>query len=183
MKLLTLTCNECGAPLEVPAKTKFLTCSYCSARLAVQHSSSAVYTEVLETIGRRTEQLADDVETLKLQNRLLRLDREWSEERQRYLVHDKHGRQHVPGTAGGAIGVVMAVGFGIFWIITAGSMGAPGFIPLFGLAVIVIGVLVGISHMGKAEAYRTARRRYERRRRELVDRLQSQAHAESPRDT
>ena len=42
MRLVSLNCNQCGAPLEVPEKVQFLTCGYCSARLnkaeAYQHS-------------------------------------------------------------------------------------------------------------------------------------------------
>ncbi len=58
MRLLSLTCNHCGAPLEVPAKTRFLTCNYCSSRLEVHRSGSAVHTEVLEAIEERTKKIA-----------------------------------------------------------------------------------------------------------------------------
>ena len=37
-KLLNLSCNHCGAPLQVPEETKYLTCTYCSSRLQVEHS-------------------------------------------------------------------------------------------------------------------------------------------------
>ena len=39
MKLFSLNCNKCGAPLDVPGKVRFLTCQYCSAKLSVQRTS------------------------------------------------------------------------------------------------------------------------------------------------
>lgn len=43
-------------------------------------------------------------------------------------------------SAMGAFGAVIAVIFGIFWTITAASMGAPGFFPFFGVLFILMGV-------------------------------------------
>ena len=40
----------------------------------------------------------------------------------------------------GAVGSVIAVIFGIFWTITAASMGAPFFFPLFGVLFILLGL-------------------------------------------
>jgi hypothetical protein len=64
VELLSLSCNKCGAPLEVPAGTNFLTCSYCKSRLAIHTSGSAFYTEVLEQIDQKTTQILDKVDTL-----------------------------------------------------------------------------------------------------------------------
>ena len=72
MKLLALNCNRCGAPLEVPQKAKFITCTFCQTQLSIQRSGGAAYTEALEELGERTEQLVDDVEVLKLQGELNR---------------------------------------------------------------------------------------------------------------
>ena len=91
MKVISVSCNHCGAPLEVPKKARFVTCKYCSSRLAIKATESATYTEVLEAIGERTEKIAQDVETIKLQNRLERLDREWQTDRRRFMTRDKHG--------------------------------------------------------------------------------------------
>ena len=83
MKLLALNCNHCGAPLEVPEKANYLTCTFCQTQLSVQRSGGAAYTEALEKLDERTEQIADDVEILKLQAELDRLDREWTSGRER----------------------------------------------------------------------------------------------------
>ena len=69
MKHIYLTCNKCGASLEVPEATRFLTCTACSSQLEVHRSGSTAYTEVLEA-----------VEPVKLDLELEKLDREWVEE-------------------------------------------------------------------------------------------------------
>jgi LSD1 subclass zinc finger protein len=106
MKLLALNCNRCGAPLEVPEKAKFVTCTFCQTQLAVQRSGGAAYTEALEKLDERTEQIADDVEILKLQAELDRLDREWTSGRERYMRADNNGVMSVP-TRAGALAVML----------------------------------------------------------------------------
>lgn len=52
-----------------------------------------------------------------------------------------------PGRAPSAIGVwgaVVAVVFGIFWTAQAARMGAPAFMPIFGVLFIITGVITGI---------------------------------------
>ena len=70
---LKLTCNQCGASLEVPEETRFLTCTACSSQLEVHRSGSTAYTEVLEA-----------VEPVRVELELEKLDREWMEEIEKY---------------------------------------------------------------------------------------------------
>ncbi len=44
-------------------------------------------------------------------------------------------------SAMGAVGSVIAIVFGIFWTIQAGTMGAPGFFVLFGIMFIGVGIV------------------------------------------
>lgn len=53
-------------------------------------------------------------------------------------------------SAMGAVGSVIAVIFGIFWTITAVSMGAPFFFPLFGVLFIILGVVQAVYHFKNA---------------------------------
>ena len=53
-------------------------------------------------------------------------------------------------SAMGAVGSVIAVIFGIFWNITAVSMGAPFFFPLFGVLFIILGVVQAVYHFKNA---------------------------------
>ena len=158
MQLLSLTCNHCGAPLEVPGEARFVTCTHCSSRLAVQRSGGAAYTEVLEVLDQRTEQIADDVEKLKLENRLERLDREWMLQRDQYMVHDNHGRRHFPSKVGSLFAMVFVIGFAIFWMAVAQHAAAI----LFGLVFIVVAAGLFLTRIVKANEYECRRRRYER---------------------
>ena len=53
-------------------------------------------------------------------------------------------------SAMGAVGSVIAVIFGIFWTITAASMGAPFFFPLFGVLFIILGIVQAVYHFKNA---------------------------------
>lgn len=59
-------------------------------------------------------------------------------------------------SAMGAFGSVIAVVFGIFWTITAASMGAPGFFPLFGVLFIIMGIAQAVYNFKNA----TGKKRY-----------------------
>ena len=171
MKLLSLNCNKCGAPLDVPGKVRYLTCQYCSAKLSVQRSNGAAYTEVLEDIDERTEKIADDVETIKLQNRLERLDREWNGWRVGYMIRGKDGEYSIPTMAGSMVGGLFVAAFGVVWIIFAFSMGAPVFFPLFGVIFIAFALFGTITVSRKARAYKDHQRRYESERRDAIREL------------
>lgn len=53
-------------------------------------------------------------------------------------------------SAMGALGSVIAVIFGIFWTITAASMGAPFFFPLFGVLFIILGIVQAVYNFKNA---------------------------------
>jgi len=169
MKLLSLTCSHCAAPLEVPENAKFVTCSYCSARLAVHQSGGAAYTEVLEALEQRAEKIAEDVESLKLQSELDRIDREWMLERERYMLHDKHGRRHYPSKVGGSIMMVFVIGFAIFWMFMARETT----VVLFGFVFIAVAVVMFLVNLSKADQYERRRQQYERRRSQILRRIES----------
>lgn len=50
----------------------------------------------------------------------------------------------------GAAGAVIAAIFGIFWTITAVSIGAPAIFPVFGVIFILVGVVQGLYHLKNA---------------------------------
>lgn len=177
MNVVTVQCNECGAPLEVPASTRFLTCAHCGSSLRLQRSGGAAFTEVLESlerVGAQTEEIRGDVETIKLQNELERLDREWEREERTLLPRDKHGRP-IPisrsGSGAGAVGAVVVIAGGIIWTGMTLAMGAPGFFPAFGVVFCAAAALAMIGNSKRAARYRRRLADYEARRRELTRRL------------
>ncbi|MCC9598965.1 hypothetical protein LOC67_00225 [Stieleria sp. JC731] len=184
MKVIPLNCNHCGAPLEVAAKARFVTCSFCNARLSIQQTGSSYSTEVLDDIRETTQQIARDVQQLKSNSAIEQLDHKWERQRGRHLVSDKHGRQHLPSKAGAIFGGGLIVAFGIFWMIMAfgissagRAMGAPGvfgIFPLFGLIFIAAGIFNVFRIVQKADEYQRDHDDYLRERRELAKRVMDQ---------
>jgi DNA-directed RNA polymerase subunit RPC12/RpoP len=161
---LSVSCNHCGAPLQIPTGTRFLTCTYCGSRLEVHQSQGAVYTKVLQSI----DKIAEDVSAIRRQNELEQLDREWMLRRDSLLVRGKDGRTAIPSTAASVVVCIITVVVGIGWTIGTASAGAPGLFTLFGLAFIAIGILTGISGATKASQYADAERDYQQRRQSLL---------------
>jgi hypothetical protein len=171
MRLVSLNCNQCGAPLEVPEKIKFVTCVYCSAHLSIRHEGNAVYSEALDEIEKRTGKIAEDLEILKIQSELESLDRQWMLDRDRFKVKGQDGHYSVPGQAGSIAGMILAAVFGVFWTVTAASMGAPGLFPLFGIVFVIAAIAGGIASLKKADAYQRNHKSYEVERKMLLHRL------------
>jgi len=171
MNVISVSCNKCGAPLEVPDKTKYLTCSHCGSKLEIQHSGGAYFTSVLEEIGRRTEKMSDDLEVIKLQNDLERIDREWQMKRQGLMTRKKNGSESVPSTTGTVIAFGGVILFAIIWTIMASTMGAPAVFPLFGLFFIVMAFSGMVSSVKKSNEYETLKRQYESERSRLLNKM------------
>ncbi len=172
MSTIALSCNHCGAPLEIPHEMRFLTCSHCGSRLGVKHSGSAVYTSVLERIEKQTEEIAGRVQTLELQNELERLDREWEMERRNFMTVDKHGRESEPSAIAGLVSGLAIIGFGLIWIVGIASNGGNGIVAIIGVALIALGIFLMFSTYKESNLYAQCRTRYEERRNGLVNRIE-----------
>lgn len=157
--------------MEVPENTAFLTCGYCSSRLAVRRSGNAVYTEVLEALEKRTQRIAKDVEVIKMQNQLAELDRQWMVDREKYMVRGKYGASRVPTRAGSVIFMLITVVFGLVFLGMGFSSDAPLPAMLFALLFVGAAVAAGVYRAQKAESYQRGKRNYQRRRQELLRNL------------
>lgn len=179
MKVISVTCNNCGGPLEIPRKVKFFTCGYCSSQLEIRQSGNAVYSEVLKRLEDRTEQLANDVETIKAQNEIEQIDREWRMGLDRYKTRSRDGEYNVPSAGGSIVGGVIAIGFGIFWMAGASNAGAPPLFVMFGLLFIGMAVYGMINGAAKASNYERDHAAYQTKRQELMQRGNGQ---QAPKD-
>ncbi len=110
-------------------------------------------------------QIEEDVGTIKLQNELERIDREWEMERGGLLVTDKHGRSSVPSTAH-LLGFVLVAGFGVAWTIFAANLSPP--MAIFGIVFVIIALVGGLNTTRKAGVYRRQKGNWEGRRRKLL---------------
>lgn len=163
-----LCCQGCGSDLEVEEGIRFVSCNYCGARLEIVHDATTTHSRVLDKIEKRTGEMADDLKVIRLQNDLEQLDREWSSERSRFMTKDKHGNVSEPSSVGSVVGGVVVIGFGVFWIGIASSMGAPGFFPLFGLVFIGVAIFGMISSVSKSQGLRSSQSDYHRKRGHLL---------------
>ncbi|QDV41924.1 hypothetical protein Enr13x_17670 [Stieleria neptunia] len=178
MKVISLNCNHCGAPLDVPAKARFATCGFCQAKLAIEHVGNSYSTTVLDELKETTDRIARDVAEIKSSSEIKELDSRWQQERLSHMVTGKHGRQSLPTKTGAVAGGVMVAVFGLFWTIMAAGitgagsrMGAPGvfsIFPLFGIVFIVFGVFMSFQVYSRAESYEQANQKYLDERRKLA---------------
>lgn len=119
--------------------------------------------------------LGEHLAEVRYQNELERIDREWAQEREKYMITAKNGRRFIP-TVGESLGGAVAVGvFGVIWTVIAFSItsASPNFgpppavrllFPLFGVVAVVFGIWTGIDAANKAEEYTRAHAAYQKRR-------------------
>jgi DNA-directed RNA polymerase subunit RPC12/RpoP len=180
MELITIACNNCGAPLRVPHSANYVTCNHCGSQLAVKRNENVTYTEKIKEIDERTKQIDERTEDmqeelgrLRIDNELARIERDWEREKESYMITDKHGHKRIPTTTGSVFGGIVIVVFGIIWTAMASQMGGGpgvfGFFPLFGIVFILFGVGMSIYSFSKASDYARAERAYRRRRSALLD--------------
>lgn len=164
MQVESVNCNKCGAPLEVSASTNYVTCSHCGSRLAIKRTGTSSFTETLEKLDQKTDAMAQQLAELRHHAELERIDREWELERQSFLSTDKQGNKHEPSAAGGIIGGIILIVFGLFFAISSGTMGAPGLFPCAGIAFAGFGVFLMIAGPKRAGEFQRAKEAYQRRR-------------------
>lgn len=124
-------------------------------------------------IGEMNENLGQKLDVLRVQNELERLDREWTLQRESYMVTGQHGARSIPTATGSVFGGLFAAAAGLGWTIFTVGMGAPGFFPLFGVVFIGVGLWTAFVGMSKASAHDTAEAAYQARRRSLLRELES----------
>jgi DNA-directed RNA polymerase subunit RPC12/RpoP len=168
VKIVSVTCNHCGAPLEIGESTRFTTCGHCGSRLAVHETASARFTELVQEV-------AGGLETIRLQNELERVDREWGMEQAKLAVPAENGGSSPPSVIGGLFGLIVGGGFSIVWIVAVAKMGGPWFMVLFGVVFLVGIVLISLRSISNAGQLVQRRARYEGRRAALVRQLEESA--------
>lgn len=180
MRTISLTCNRCGAPLQAPESTQFVTCSHCNTRLKIVSSGGTTYTEALKDILESQVAMAEDLEIIRLQNELERIDREWTNGLHRFEVTDAQGQRSLQREDVGIASmaqVALGAGAALFIAFKASEMGAPAVFTLGPLAMLVF-TLIGFSRRySAADRYRTEKSLYESRRERIkqamVDRRSS----------
>ena len=138
-------------------------------------------TRVLEAIQNQTVELLQDLDTIKLQNDLERLDREWQMEREQLLERGTSGQLYEPsvyvGTAGCRGGFHIVVGLICFGVAMSASFDTGqmsiGLASLIGLGLAMFGFAVFQYGARKARHYENIKADYEERRGTLTQELNS----------
>jgi DNA-directed RNA polymerase subunit RPC12/RpoP len=164
MQVESVSCNNCGAPLEVGPGTNYVTCGHCGSRLAVKRTGTSLYTELLEKIDQKTDAMARQLAELRYHAELERIDREWEQESQGFLITGKHGHKHEPTTAGAIFGGGILIVFGLFFAIISGNMGAPCLFSIVGVLFAGFGAYLLIRGPARAREFQQAKAAYRRRR-------------------
>jgi hypothetical protein len=198
MELIPVTCNHCGAALQVSDAARFVTCRYCNSQLEIKRTDSAVSTEVLQRIDQNTAAMADDLHVLRRDSELERLDREWDQRRQGLMTRRRDGSSAAPAAA---VGYIMIFGgglFGLVWVIIAsliaGGIGfalhshggsvvsfLPCIFPFLGLLIIGVNTAFGIFIIRAASKYKQEEQQYLRSRAQLLAAAAQDPTAAEPR--
>ncbi|WP_442505611.1 hypothetical protein SH528x_004407 [Novipirellula sp. SH528] len=171
--LESLTCNSCGAPMQVPESARFVKCNHCGAQLAVRRERDVTFTEAVDKLTETTQSLSDQVSQLTKNQEIANLDRRWETKRRNFMITGKNGNSHLPTEGGAVVGGIIAIVFGGFWtamafsITSHGPSGLASIFPLFGFVFIAVGIFSAIHANKKASEYKQAKRRYEQERSRL----------------
>lgn len=164
IELQKLSCNSCGAPLEVLQSANFATCNHCSTQLAIRRTSTATFTEQLEGLATRQAELQERLRIAELDNQIARIDLEWQCEREQYLVGGNGGANQEPtetmpliGLIFGFVGVVMLLAsiLAIEWL-------GPG------LILVAFGLIYYCWGTAKVRGFKNAETRYQQKRKYLT---------------
>lgn len=171
MELIALNCRNCGAPLQVPKDLKHVTCMHCGTQLAVVHEGGAAYTEKLDQLAERTDEIEDKLEELHREQKIAALDREWDVAQEGFKVRRKDGSTYLPSKTGSIMTGVAGVGVGLFIMLlgigTSAGSGPGGVFILVGCVAMLAGVGATIWQYHRADAYEKAKLRYQRRRQQI----------------
>ncbi len=171
MKVVTLRCANCGAPLSVKHRARFVACNFCDSQLEIHREKSATYSTTTDNTHKaRTRKLEKSIERLQFTNELERLDQAWLMEQDQYMKTGDDGERSV-ASHGSALGtLVTGVGLVVF---TLHSLAYRFPAPVTIIAGLVsLAVFASALHeMHKADRYKQARHDYERRRYDLLARM------------
>jgi hypothetical protein len=176
VKIESLNCNNCGAPLAVPATANYVTCKHCQSQLVVRRTESASSTE-LARLSDSTERLTEQVAELSFRQELDSLDRAWERERESLLMQSKNGKPYEPSAFFG--GIMLFAGGGMIILGLGGLIAGAGKLPLAALIGLVL-CLIGIYHYGSAVNFSAAERQYQRKRSQLLARKGHSAPMRDP---
>ena len=167
MKLVSLSCNNCEAPLEIPESKEFIICSQCNTKQIVHKNENSVDSVVVEEMQEEIKDHAKEIEIKKLQNELKQLDLQWHLKKENF--NSKYGT-NISRKSVISIKVVHLI-FGIIWTLIAIAANAPFIFPLVGAAFVLSGLYFIHSENLKLDNYNKNLSNYKIKRNQLLHKL------------
>lgn len=170
MKTLILNCNHCAAPLEVEVSANYATCAFCASQLEIQSTGSSHSTRVLDQLVTTTNQIHDEVVSVRNQLAIQNLDLKWERQSRVLADFDENGVESHPSpnaVIGNAIAFI--VGCLLFTWYTQAWF-------LFGFFLVIIALKSGYDYT-KAIDYLEAQRGYLKKRQKLVAKEQGETES------
>jgi LSD1 subclass zinc finger protein len=161
VKLETINCGNCGAPLQIPETAQFVTCNHCSTSLAVKRMESVTLTEKLEQTNERLDQTERRLAEMVYRNELAGETRRWERQRETLMVTDKHGNKSKPSGLAGFFVLIASI---IISLVASNAVGGLAFLFIF------VGIFAFIVSSIKQQEFEKAHRRHKERRQEITDR-------------
>jgi DNA-directed RNA polymerase subunit RPC12/RpoP len=93
-----LSCNNCGALIELPDSANYATCASCGARLVVRRGEMARYTEVLadSDVVQHVADTEAELSRMRIEMAIMALDQEWEGRHTQMMVHNRYGAEIEP---------------------------------------------------------------------------------------
>lgn len=179
MKVVALTCPQCGGGQDVTDERPLVECRYCRTTLRVERSATGELERLLSYAQEESAELAFENRKLRLQNEIHRLDGAWEARRQSLLITTKHGTREPSSLWGSVVAFIGGCLFlaGFLTLFMAGSPQIVQFALLGFGAVVTIG---GISEQGAGRRFERERADYKRNRAQLEKRLGELEYHSSP---
>jgi len=157
MTLTSSNCQQCGAPLEFWDASQSVTCQYCLS--VIERGQPDVSCD--------QKPLSDAVNSIKFDQALANLERDWERRRRSYISHDKYGAAEIPTRAGAVVSMLFGVGFGVALLFVLLTTHVGAFLP-FSIAMIVFSLFGGVASLCRASLYEEAESHYKQMRTQLM---------------
>lgn len=115
-----------------------------------------------------------EIQRLKIQNEIIRLDQEWETERRQYMMHGKNGSSYIPNLGDSVVMSSLLVLLGIGLCFAHPNNHQHNSLLAVGILSILIGLWSGVVGCTKASRYEQAYEQYQQGRTTLTAKLDKQ---------
>ena len=167
-----LTCEVCGAMLEVPAGVHGFHCPQCKATFKVRHHEGKTHLELVVPTSEGAGSQSHSTKIMHLQSRLAQLDHEWAHFVSSRRSHRQFDTKQFEPSNGFVVILSLAFvtvgGLLIYW-----GMQVPHAKAAAVIGGLVVGgsILFGYWKVRTVNRYRSARKRYHQTKADLADEI------------